>query len=137
MEIMKSLIFTILVIIALIAISCLKMGQNDYYVRLTGNVEIVSSFIPDTVNNLDTVHISAVAEAYDACWSDLNFLLTNTSGTEYTLQAFGTYESYGDCPEMLIRADTTIALQVTHAGLYRFHIYKGPSEVLIDTLIVK
>jgi hypothetical protein len=137
MNAMKPLLYTVALVIAITAFSCLKSGQNDYYIRTTGNVQIVNAFIPDTVNNMEIAEISATAEAYDACWSNLNFLLTKSSEFEYTLQAFGIYESYGDCPSLIVRADTTIALQVVHTGLYKFHIYKGPNDTETDTLIVK
>jgi hypothetical protein len=134
---MRPILYTIAVLIIFTALSCLKIGKNEYYLRMTGNVEIISHHIPDTVNMNDVVQISAVGQAYDACWSDINFLLTKTNDYEYTLQAFGTYESYGVCPEALVSGDTVITITAAHTGLYKFHVYKGPNDIETDTLIVK
>ena len=136
MNIMKPLLYTVAVVIVITAVSCLKAGKNDYYIRTTGNVEIIHSFIPDSADINDVVQISATAEAYDACWSGLNFLLSKSSEFEYVLQAFGNYESYGECPALIVRADTVIAFPAVRAGLYKFHIYKGPDDTETDTLIV-
>jgi len=127
----------IYIIIAVVSVSCFKTGKNEYYVILTGPVEISHAEIPDTVDNMGLAQIKANAQAYDECWSNLNFTLTKANDFEYSLQAFGLYESYGICPEMMIYGDTTIAFQPTKTGLYKFNIYKSPNDIEIDTMIVR
>jgi hypothetical protein len=124
-------------IIVMVAASCLNMGKNEYYVRFSGPVEISHVVIPDTVENNSYFHIVANAQAHNGCWSNLTFLLNKTSSFEYTLQAFGLYESTGSCTDIMVYGDTSIVFQPTAAGLYRFYITKSETETEIDTLIVK
>jgi hypothetical protein len=134
---MKPILYTVAVFILLAVFSCIKIGKNDYYISTTGNVEIVNYHIPDTANNNEVIQISAVAQAYNQCWSNINFQLTKTNDYEYILQALGTYVSYGSCADGLVTGDTVIPFTVTHTGLYKFQVYKGPYDIETDTLIVK
>ena len=127
----------ICLIIALSLVSCLNMGKNDYYVRLTGPVEISHVVIPDTVTNNTYVQIAANAQAHNGCWSNLNFLLNKTGNFEYTIQAFGTYESNGSCTDVMVYGDTSIVFLPTATGLYKFYVTKNESVTEIDTMIVK
>jgi hypothetical protein len=132
-SILKAVIFLVVVIVA---VSCLSNG-NEYYVRYTGPVEISHAVIPDTVANMSYIHIEAIAQAYNGCWSNLNFLLNKTSTFEYTLQAFGVYESNGSCTDIMVYGDTSIVFQPTTTGLYKFYVTKSDTETEIDTMIVK
>lgn len=127
----------IYIILAFLSVSCWKLNQDENYVRLTGSVEISHTQIPDTVDNMGFAQIKAQARAINGCWSNLNFLLTRTDEFDYSLQAFGIYESYGTCPDVMVYGDTIITIQPTRAGLYKFYIYKGPNDVDIDTMIVR
>jgi hypothetical protein len=133
---MKSVLVPVIVVLTILTISCFS-GKDEYYVKMTGAVEIPYAYIPDSVNKLDTAWIDVKAQAFDACWSNLRFVLSLNSTMEYNLQAIGTYESYGSCPEKMVYGDSTIAFVPAQPGLYKFYIYKGPNITEIDTLIVK
>lgn len=122
--------------IAFLTVSCLN-NKNEFYQRFSGQVEILRSNIADTVTNNSYTRIEATAQAYNGCWSNLNFILTKTSTFEYTLNAYGVYESTGSCPNVMVYKDTSIVFQPTTAGLYRFTIAKGENDTQIDTMIVK
>jgi len=124
------------VVIALISVSCLKKGENSYYIRTTGRVEITQVAIPDTVINNQYAEIMARAEESSGCWSGLNFKLTRNSDFDYSLEAFGIYESTGYCEEIMVYGDTTIAFKPTIPGIYKFQVFKNPDETVIDTMIV-
>lgn len=130
---MKSFIY---VLIALTSLSCSKVFKNDYYVRMTDLVEISHVDIPDTIDNMAFAQKKANAQAPDDCWSNLSFSLTKNFDFEYSLQPFGLYESFDTCPAVLVCWDTTIALQLTQSGLYKFYVLKSPNDVEIDTMIV-
>jgi hypothetical protein len=123
-------------IIALLSFSCLKSNKNDYYIKVTSQVEIVHAEIPDTVVNNSAALIKANAQAPDGCWSNLRFLLSKSNDFEYTLEAYGIYESYGTCPEITVYGDTTISFLPTKIGLYKFYVFKSPNDIEIDTMIV-
>ena len=124
-------------IVAFIAVSCINLGNSEYYESYKGQVEISHVNIPDTIEAYSFVQIDAVAQAYNGCWSDLGFLLTKNSTFEYKLEAFGDFLSHGNCPDQMVYSDSTINLQLTQQGLYRFYVYMNPDSTLIDTLIVK
>ena len=130
---MKTILF---LIIAFFAVSCLKSGENSYYVRTSGRVEIIQSDVPDTAINMQFTEIKARAKETNGCWSNLNFVLTKNSDFEYSLEAFGTFESYGACPDVMVYGDTIIAFKPTQTGLYKFNILKSQNVTVTDTMIV-
>jgi hypothetical protein len=133
----KNSLRTVILLIAMIAaVSCLN-SSNEYYVRFSGPVEISHVSIPDTVDNNSYFSIMANAQAHNGCWSNINFLLNKTSNFEYTIQAFGIYESNGSCTDIMVYGDTSIVFQPTATGLYKFYVTKSDTLTEIDTLIVK
>ncbi len=132
-KIMKPAIF---IAIAFLSVSCLN-SKNEFYQRFTGPVEISRIVIADTVANNAYTHILATAQAHNGCWSNLNFTLTKKSNFEYSLNAYGVYESTGSCPNVMVYGDTSIVFQPTLVGLYRFSIIVGENDTQIDTMIVK
>jgi hypothetical protein len=130
---MKPITFFIL---ALIAFSCMKSEQNSYYIKTAGRVGIKFAEIPETAKvNQDTV-LRARAEESNGCWSNLNFVLTKESDFEYTLEAFGLFESTGYCEDILVYADTVIPFKPTITGTYIFQVLKNQTLTEADTMIV-
>jgi hypothetical protein len=123
-------------LIALLAVSCLKPGKNSYYIRTTGRVEIIHADIPDTSTVNQNVDLKARAEASNACWSNLSFVLTKKKDFEYNLEAFGIYESTGSCEDLMVYGDTTIVFKPTVTGQYIFKVTKSETETQTDTLNV-
>jgi hypothetical protein len=131
---MKNFIF---IIIALLSLSCMNLNKSEYYVSFTGNVEITHILVPDTVDIAGSAVIQAWSQAPDGCWSNLTFLLTKNSDFEYTLEAYGLYQSTGVCPPGVIYGDSAITMHPEQSGLYKFNIVKGPYDIEIDTMIVR
>ena len=129
---MKILLFAILTSIVL---SCTPTG--DHYVKRFDMVDISKTLIPDTTINLDYLQIRAKALADNGCWSKLYFELKKTKDFEYTLKAYGTYESFGICPDKVVSLDTLIDFQPTQKGTYLFYISRVPNKTEINTMIVK
>jgi hypothetical protein len=130
---MKTILYFV---IALLAVSCLKTGENSYYIRTTGRVNITHSYIPDSTTVNHSVDLKAWAEESNGCWRNLNFLLTKKSDFEYTLEAFGIFESTGSCEEIKVYGDTTIAFKPTLTGQYIFKVTMSETETQSDTLNV-
>jgi hypothetical protein len=129
---------TILLFAALLflASSCLKESSNGYYSKKTDLVDIIATYIPDTAKNLEQVQISARAAAENGCWKDLYFKLIKDSEFDYTLKAYGTFETNGVCPEGMVYKDTTIAFLPIDEGTYLFYITRVPYEEVVDTMVV-
>ena len=123
--IMNHMKIVVYFVISLLAISCLKKGENGYYIRTTGRVEIKQAVIPDTVTDNQYAEIMAWAEASNGCWSNLNFVLTKTADFEYSLEAFGIFESTGYCEDIKVLGDSTIVFKPTVTGKYIFKVTKA------------
>ena len=123
-------------IFALLAVSCLKPAENGYYILTTGRVEITQADIPESATANQSTVINARAEESNGCWSNLNFKLTQNSTFDYSLEAFGVFESYGTCEDIKVTGDTAIAFKPTQTGTYKFHVIKSETETVIDSMIV-
>jgi hypothetical protein len=133
-KILKILIF---LIVAIAGVSCLNMKGNEYYASFTGRVEIIHAIIPDTVANMSNTNIQVNSQAPDGCWRSLSFQLNKSSDFEYSVEAFGRYESNGTCPPGMVNGDTSIVFQPKAVGLYKFYVYKSQYVTEIDTMIVE
>lgn len=140
---MRKLLY--LFIIVLLS-SCLEDGDN--YIRTTDLVPITEVTIPDSSEVADTIQIMATAEANNGCWSDLRFQLdsvpnqnnnqTDTTSTKsYSLQAIGTYESHGSCPQVIVTADTVLDVLTSQKGNYIFYVTKNSYTLEVDTVFVE
>jgi hypothetical protein len=130
---MKTFVY---LIIALVAVSCLKPADNSYYILTSGRVEITQADIPETATVNQFTEIKVRAEESNDCWSNLNFELTQNNSFDYTLEAFGVFESYGSCMDVKVTGDTTIAFKPTSTGIYKFHIIKSETETVLDSISV-
>lgn len=129
---MKVILFAFLIFMT---ISC--QDKMDRYVVKYEMVDINKTLIPDTTVNLDILEIKAKAQADNGCWSNLYFELKKTSEFEYSLKAYGKYESFGACDDVIITKDTTIRFQPMQKGTYLFHISRIPGETVTHTMIVE
>lgn len=121
--------------LALVVVSCTDAG--DRYVKRFEMVDISKRLIPDTATILDYMEIKAKAQAENSCWRKLYFELKKTKEFEYTLKAYGTFESFGVCDNGMVYQDTTIVFQPTQKGTYLFYISRVPNKTEVDTMIVK
>ncbi|HAH22869.1 MAG TPA: hypothetical protein DCL77_03765 [Prolixibacteraceae bacterium] len=128
---MKIILFAIL---SIVVISCTEPA--DRYVKKFDQVDITKRLIPDTTFNLDYMEIKAKAQAENSCWRKLYFELKKTKDFEYTLKAYGTYESFGVCDAEIVSQDTAIIFQPTQKGTYLFSISRVPNKTEVDTMIV-
>ena len=111
--------------------------QKNNYVKKIDFVRISNVSIPDSSEFLNMVEINVRAEAYNGCWSNLHLVLDMKKKFEYSLSAYGIYETYGICPMNLVFKDTTIEFFPDQQGTYFFYITQQPNEVVIDSMIVQ
>jgi hypothetical protein len=133
---MKPILFAIISVLAISLLSCLNLGNDQYYVKFTTSVEIKNIYIPDSINLKDTARITAVAQAYNKCFSNLRFDIGKIDDFNYNLGAYAQYESYGTCAPEMVYSDTTILFIPGKKGTYIFNIYKTADSTLVDTLRV-
>ena len=128
---MKIIVFLLLVCLI---VSCEDPG--DRYVKRFDRVDIIKTSIPDTAINQKYFQIRAMAQADNGCWSHLYFELKKTKDFEYTLKAYGTFESFGTCSDRIVKEDTVINFLPKQTGTYLFHISQQPDIEHTDTMIV-
>ena len=129
---MKIILLTILVGLML---SCER--PEDKYVKRFDRVDISKTTIPTMGYATDAMQIRAKAQAENGCWSKIYFEFRRTEPFNYTLKAYGTYESFGACPEILVTQDTVIDFQPMEKGTYLFHVSRSANEIDVDTLVVE
>lgn len=128
---MKIIVFLLLVCCI---VSCKDPG--DHYVKRFDRVDISKTSIPDTAINQKYLQIRAMAQADNDCWSHLYFELRKTKDFDYTLAAYGTFESFGTCSDKVVTADTVINFLPKQSGTYLFHISQKPGIENTDTVVV-
>jgi hypothetical protein len=132
---MKPILFALF---PLFMLSCIHdKDDNAYYEKRTGPVEIIETSIPDSAKSQDFIEIEAKASANNGCWRSLFVELKATDTFDHTIKAYGTYESYGACPDIMVYQDTVIHFGPLQKGTYIFAITKNQDEIAIDTMIVK
>lgn len=122
-------------ILIILTASCATESDDDMKRKEIAHISEV--FIPDTSNNLEIVQIRAKAVETNGCWSDLYFVMEKKSEFAYRLKAFGTYESNGVCPAVMVYKDTIIDFKPTRRGIYFFETIQGNNNVILDTLSVE
>jgi hypothetical protein len=106
-------------------------------VKGTSIVYIDEYSIPDTATNLVSTQIKAHAYETNGCWRNLYFELIKDNTFEYEVTAYGSYESSGACPDVMVYRDTVINFKPSQKGLYLFHIHTEPKVIKTDTMIVR
>ena len=123
-------------IVLLVAMTMCDMG-NETYIKRTDIVPITEFSIPDSaISVVDTIEIQATAKAHNGCWKDLRFIFSELNDTAYGLKAYGTYESYGTCPDVEVTKDTTFDFSPVQEGNNLFFVTRNSYQYTIDTLVV-
>lgn len=128
---MKIYLFFLLVCLMV----CCK-DPADQYVKRFDRVDITKISIPDTAINQQRLWIRAMAQADNGCWSNLYFELKKTKEFEYTLTAYGTYESFGKCSTKIVTQDTVISFLPKQTGTYHFLIARESDKTEKDSVVI-
>ena len=126
-------IFLFLLLVGMIA-GC--KNPADQYVKRFEMVDISKIQIPDTVVNQGIAFIRAKAQGDNDCWSHMYFEMKKTKDFEYTLKAYGTFESFGVCSGGMVYKDSTFTFEPEVAGTYRILISRIPLATQIDSIVV-
>ncbi len=129
----KLLLYALFILLVFVACS----EGDDYYVRRTDRVNIVEFTTPDTTLVTDTIDLYAKAQMDNGCWRDLFFVFNELSDSAAYLSAYGTFESYGSCPDIKVTKDTLIEFSPSREGIYIFYIARNYYQLIQDTLIVE
>jgi len=112
--------------------------KNETYIKRTDIVPITEFSIPDSaITVTDTIEIQATAKVNNGCWKDLQFIFSELNDTTYSLKAYGTFESHGNCPRVEVSKDTLLDFSPVQKGYNLFFVTRSPYQHSVDTLIVK
>lgn len=133
---MKSFLMKIIVFLLLVCLIVSCKDPGDHYVKRFDRVNISKTSIPDTAINQKYLQIRAMAQADNGCWSNLYFELKKTKDFEYTLKAYGTFESFGTCSDRVVTRDTVINFLPRQTGTYRFLMSTQSGKTEKDSIVV-
>lgn len=111
--------------------------RHDHYLKKVALVPIIETQLPATGAVATVIPIKVGAAAGDGCWRAFRFKLTAESPFTYRLQAFGTYESYGACLDVMVGKDTVFYFTPATPGTYLFKSIDASPLVETDTLVVR
>lgn len=81
--------------------------------------------------------IFARATADNGCWSNINFRLEERSDREYDLFALADFETFGECPAIVVSGDTTLTITFTEPHNYIIRVWMSSTKYELDTIKVK
>jgi hypothetical protein len=124
-----------LVIIQFITSSCLK--ENSNYTRFTGNINVDSIQVPDTVVLGESVTVKAQGGAPNSCWSKLELMLSQENDSLVLITGIGWFESYdGICNDIYLKVDSSFTYKPTDTGKIMFLGLSPGNRIKMDSLIV-
>jgi hypothetical protein len=84
------------------------------------------------------LNIYASTTVYNSCWSNTSFIFKedSESDNEYFLYAIANFESFGQCPELVVTADTVITMTPETSGNYVITVWTTASTYERDTIVV-
>jgi hypothetical protein len=130
---MRNLLLITLLLI--VATSCLE--SDGFHTKRTDVVNITEFYVQDSMVLGDTIQVTATAQENNGCWRDFFFEYNVENDSVLSLAAFGTFESYGNCPSEVVSKDTVIDFKPDSIGIYYFYVARNAYEYTIDTLVVE
>jgi hypothetical protein len=103
---------------------------------MTDAVRISELTVPDSAQLNDIIKIHVKSEASNGCWKNLYFKLDHADDFTYIVTSYGTFESYGICPAIMVYGDTLMNFLCVNKGKYIFIANERKFTILTDTLTV-
>ncbi len=81
--------------------------------------------------------IFARATADNGCWSNINFRLEERNDREYDLFALADFETFGECPDVVVSGDTVLTITFPEPHDYIIRVWMSSSKYELDTIKVR
>lgn len=130
---MKHLIFPVLLTIVLLPSCNLDPGYAMYSDLV---IPIEERSVPETGVVNQPVNIYVIAAAYNGCWSNIHFYLTQKDDRLYEIWAAADFESAEQCPEVIISADTVLTFTPSRTGDHVISFRMTPEISEKDTVVI-
>jgi len=127
--------FILIILLLVVATSCLE--SDGFHVKRTDVVNISEFFVEDSMALDDTIRVTATAREDNGCWKDFFFEYNVENDSVLSLAAFGTFESFGNCPSEIVSKDTVIDFIPDSVGIYYFYVARNAFDYTVDTLVVE
>lgn len=108
-------------------------GSNNH-VNARFPVKISEIVIPmaGQLNRDTEIHLKA--EATNGCYENLEITMTEIDARHFLFKATVFFETFGDCPTVMVYTDTIIYFRPTLTGKYYFQTNEEPFQIIRDTL---
>lgn len=126
--------FILIILLLAVTTSCLE--SDGLHVKRTEVVNITEFFVQDSMFLGDTIQVTATAQENNGCWKDFFFEYNVENDSVLSLAAFGTFESFGNCPSEVVSKDTVIDFIPDSLGTYYFFVARNAYNYTVDTLVV-
>ena len=127
--------FILIILLLAVTTSCLE--SDGLHVKRTDVGNITEFFIQDSMVLGDTIQVTATAKENNGCWKDFFFEYNVENDSVLSLAAFGTFESFGNCPSEIVSKDTVIDFIPDSLGTYYFFVARNAYNYTVDTLVVE
>ena len=82
------------------------------------------------------VNISVRASAENGCWSNIHFRLEERSEREYDIFAMADFETFGECPTIVVSGDTVLTFTPLEPHNYFIKVWMSTTKYEQDTIVV-
>ena len=123
-----------MLLIAALLTSCNLDPGYTMYTDLV--IPIEERSVPETGVVNQPVNIYVIAAAYNGCWSNIHFYLTQKDDRQYEIWAAADFESTGQCPDVIISAETILTFTPARTGDHVISFRMTPEISERDTVVI-
>ena len=99
-------------------------------------IPIEERMVPENGVVNTPLNISVRASAENGCWSNIHFRLEEKDERRYEIVALADFESYGECPDIVVSGDTLLTLTPTEPRNYFNKVWMSTTKYELDTIVV-
>lgn len=99
-------------------------------------IPIEERMVPENGVVNTPLNISVRASAENGCWSNIHFRLEEKDERRYEIVALADFESYGECPDIVVSGDTLLTLTPTEPRNYFIKVWMSTTKYELDTIVV-
>jgi len=132
-EIMKQTLLAMLVSMAMLTSCNLDPGQT-FYTNVVIPIDMRNVPEAGVINQPVDIYVSASAD--NGCWSGIRFEIDQQDDKVYEIWAAADFESTGFCPDVIVRADSTLKFTPTTTGDHIIIFWMSPTVSERDTVVI-
>lgn len=124
----------IMLMISALLTSCNLDPGHTVYTNVV--IPIDERQVPETGVANQPVNIYVSTAEDNGCWSNIRFSITARDEREFEVWAVADFESDGQCPDVIVSADSTLTFTPTRTGNHVITFWMTPTISVRDTVVV-